>query len=150
MTEYHHWINRLADHLFSHSSLWGKISMVNLATCLFSLFWSTIFSGLHFYTLPKTLIACRAMQLRFFKVKTLLNDAFKVMICLGVHRRFSISIIMSWEQLSPEQMWYNHFESEHEFYKRKPKSTCHGTFNCKFYAKYFHKSVEIWTATDKK
>ena len=23
------------------------------------------FSGLHFYTLPKTLIACRAMQLRF-------------------------------------------------------------------------------------
>ena len=35
------------------------------------------FSGLHFYTLPKTLIACRAMQLRFFKVKTLLNNAFK-------------------------------------------------------------------------
>ena len=24
------------------------------------------FSGLHFYTLSKTLIACRAMQLRFF------------------------------------------------------------------------------------
>ena len=35
------------------------------------------FSGLHFYTLSKTLIACRAMQLRFFKVKTLLNNAFK-------------------------------------------------------------------------
>ena len=34
-------------------------------------------SRLHFYTLPKTLIACRAMQLRFFKVKTLLNNAFK-------------------------------------------------------------------------
>ena len=30
-----------------------------------------------FYTLSKTLIACRDMQLRFFKVKTLLNDAFK-------------------------------------------------------------------------
>ena len=29
-----------------------------------------------FYTLPKTLIACRDMQLRFFKVKTLLNNAF--------------------------------------------------------------------------
>ena len=35
------------------------------------------FSGLHFYTVPKTLIACRAMQLRIFKVKTLLNNAFK-------------------------------------------------------------------------
>ena len=62
----------------------GKLSMVNLVTCLFSLFWSTfwcfwstIFTGLNFYTLPKTLIACRAMQLRFFKVKTLLNNAFK-------------------------------------------------------------------------
>ena len=32
------------------------------------------FSGLHFYTLSKTLIACRDMQtLRFVKVKTLLN-----------------------------------------------------------------------------
>ena len=26
--------------------------------------------GLHLYTLSKTLIACRAMQLRFFKVET--------------------------------------------------------------------------------
>ena len=34
------------------------------------------FSGLHFYTLSKTLIACRNMKLRFLKVKTLLNDAF--------------------------------------------------------------------------
>ena len=24
MTEYHHWINELAAHLFLHSSLWGK------------------------------------------------------------------------------------------------------------------------------
>ena len=30
-----------------------------------------------FYTLSKTLIACRAMQLRFFKGETLLNNAFK-------------------------------------------------------------------------
>ena len=29
-----------------------------------------------FYTLSKTLIACRAMQLRFLKVETLLNNAF--------------------------------------------------------------------------
>ena len=35
------------------------------------------FSGLHFYTLSETLIACRDMQLRLFKVKTLLNNAFK-------------------------------------------------------------------------
>ena len=42
MTEYHHWINGLADHLFYHSSLREKkMSMLNLATCLFSLFWST-------------------------------------------------------------------------------------------------------------
>ena len=35
------------------------------------------FSVLHFYTLSKILIACRVMQLRFVKVKTLLNNAFK-------------------------------------------------------------------------
>ena len=35
------------------------------------------FSGLHFYTLSKTLIARRAMQLISFKVETLLNNAFK-------------------------------------------------------------------------
>ena len=40
------------------------------------------FSGLHFYTLSKTLIACRDMQFRFFKVKTLLNNAFKVWYCI--------------------------------------------------------------------
>ena len=32
----------------------------------------------NFYTLSKTLIACRAMQLRFFKVETLLNTAFNL------------------------------------------------------------------------
>ena len=36
------------------------------------------FSGLHFYTLPKTLIACRAMQLRFF-LKRKHNNAFKIL-----------------------------------------------------------------------
>ena len=30
----------------------------------------------HFYTLSKTLIACRAMHLIFLKVKTLLTNAF--------------------------------------------------------------------------
>ena len=38
MTEYHHLINCQAYGLFyKHSSLWGKMSMVNLGTCLFSL-----------------------------------------------------------------------------------------------------------------
>ena len=35
------------------------------------------FSGLHFYTLSKTLITFRAVQLKLFKVETLLNNAFK-------------------------------------------------------------------------
>ena len=38
------------------------------------------FSGLHFYTLPKALIAWRAMQLIFLKVDTLLNNAFKKLV----------------------------------------------------------------------
>ena len=66
-------------------SMGGKMSKINLVICLFSLPWSTwwyfwgaiFFSGLHGYTLSKTLITCRDMQLRFFKVKTLLNIAFK-------------------------------------------------------------------------
>ena len=50
--------------------------MVNLVMSIFTLFEALndafevqFFSGLHFYTLPKTLIAFRTMQLRFFKVK---------------------------------------------------------------------------------
>ena len=38
------------------------------------------FSGLHFYTLPKALIAWRAMQLIFLKVETLLNNAFNKLV----------------------------------------------------------------------
>ena len=52
--------------------------MVNLVTSYFHVFeafndalsWRAIFSGLHFYTLSQTL-ACRAMQLRMFKLETL-------------------------------------------------------------------------------
>ena len=56
--------------------------MVFLVTCIFCFFealtgaFDVQFLGLHFYTLSKTLIACRDMELRFLKVKTLLNDAF--------------------------------------------------------------------------
>ena len=39
-----------------------------------------LFSGLHFYTLPKTLIPLRTMQLRFFLSEKLLNTAFKVCV----------------------------------------------------------------------
>ena len=35
------------------------------------------FRAFSFTSLSKTLIACRAMQLRFLKVKTLVNNAFK-------------------------------------------------------------------------
>ena len=44
----------------------GEMSMVLLVTCIFSLL-KCNFSGLHFYTLSQTLIACRAMQLRFLE-----------------------------------------------------------------------------------
>ena len=57
--------------------------MVNPVTCLLSLFEAfkdalevQFISGLQFYTLSKTLIACRAMQLRFLKVDTLLSNSF--------------------------------------------------------------------------
>ena len=58
--------------------------MVNPITCLFHFFealndaFEVFFSssGFHFYTLLKTLLAYRAMQLRFFEVETLLNNAF--------------------------------------------------------------------------
>ena len=37
-----------------------------------------MFSGLHFYTLSKTLTACRDSRSDFLKVKTLLKNAFKL------------------------------------------------------------------------
>ena len=37
------------------------------------------FSGLQFYTLPKTLIPFRTMQLRFFLSEKLLNNAFNLL-----------------------------------------------------------------------
>ena len=40
------------------------------------------FSGLHFYTLPKSLIPFRTMQLRFFKVKKLLHNAFNFSLAM--------------------------------------------------------------------
>ena len=54
--------------------------MVNLVTCLFHSFealndaFEVQFFRASFYTLSKTLIACRTMQLRFVKVEILLNN----------------------------------------------------------------------------
>ena len=96
--EIYDWISPLNK---QSGSPWGKMSMVNLVTCLFSLFWSSlndvfeaqIFSGLHFYTLPKPPIACRAMHPGFLKVKTLLNDAFKAKYNFGNKWKLKISLI---------------------------------------------------------
>ena len=50
-----------------HLSLFHSFEALNDA--LFVIFF--LQAGLHFYTLLKTLIACRAMQLRFLCVETL-------------------------------------------------------------------------------
>ena len=63
--------------IYSNTVVYGENEyMVNLVTVYFHYFEALndafevqIFSGLNFYTLPKTLIAFRTMQLRFFKVK---------------------------------------------------------------------------------
>ena len=62
------------------------MSMVNRVTWIFVFLWSTllcfrsaIFSWLHFSTMSQTLITCRAIQLRFSRVKTLLNNALKTL-----------------------------------------------------------------------
>ena len=57
---------------------YGKSSHLSIFTSLKHLMvlLKCNFSGLNFYTLPKTLMALRAMQLNFFKVETCLNNAF--------------------------------------------------------------------------
>ena len=47
----------------------GNIIRFSPFKALFDAFEVQFFSGLHFYTLPKTLIPFRTMQPRFFKVK---------------------------------------------------------------------------------
>ena len=60
------------------------MSKINLVHCLFLHLWSTslcfwgaIFSGLNFYTLTKTLIACRDMQAQIVFVKQCLQNGGK-------------------------------------------------------------------------
>ena len=83
MTEYHDLINGQAT-FYSNTAVYGgneygnsgHLSNFTLLKHLMMLL-KYNFSGLHFYTLSNTLITCRAMQLRLFKVETLLNNAFK-------------------------------------------------------------------------
>ena len=42
------------------------------------------FSEFHFYTQSQMLAACRAVQLRCFKVETLLNNAFKTQWVISI------------------------------------------------------------------
>ena len=61
----------------------GHLSIFTLLKHLkFDAFEVLFFQGFIFTPIPKTLIACRAMQFRFFKVKTLLNNAFNTYMYL--------------------------------------------------------------------
>ena len=76
------------------------MSKINLVMCLLSLqslkhilngaFEVQFFSGLHSYTLSKTLIACtcRTMQLRFLKMKSELNNVFNPPHTNAIQLRF--------------------------------------------------------------
>ena len=80
MTKHHNFINRQAYYMvYSITQQYDKFGHLSIFTLLKHLMMllKCNFSGLHFYTLLKTLIACRAMQLRYIKVETLLNNAFK-------------------------------------------------------------------------
>ena len=89
MTEYHQsTFNKPSDWWFilTQQSIWWKMSMVNPVTCLFfhffealnDSFWSAIsFKGFIFYSLSKTLIAGRVMQIRFC---TWLNNALNLFL----------------------------------------------------------------------
>ena len=94
--------------ILTQQSMGRKIS-INLVTCLFSLlwctywcFWGASFSGLHFYTLWKTLIACRDMQLRFLRVKSLLNNAFK---CADMNDKKSVHKPTLWRDPVIASQW---------------------------------------------
>ena len=90
MTQYHHWINR---HCFpfsaNYSSLWIEMSMVFLVTCIFSLFFEALNGesevkgftvGFIFTPYQRHWYACSDMQLRFFTVTTLLNNALSTCV----------------------------------------------------------------------
>ena len=55
----------------------GSLVFFHFSEALNDAFEVQFFQGLIFYTISKTKTACRAMQLRFLNVETLLNSAFK-------------------------------------------------------------------------
>ena len=63
---------------------YGKSSHLSIFTILKHLMMllKCNFSGLHFYTLSKALIACRAIQLRKTLLNNALNSAFLVVVFL--------------------------------------------------------------------
>ena len=74
----------------------GEMSKVNLVTCLFftllkhlMMLFKYNFTGLHFYTLSETLIACRAMQLIYILMETVLNSDFNIVHTGSRHIRRS-------------------------------------------------------------
>ena len=87
MSEYHLLINRQTYMVYSNTTVYGgkwvwymrSLVYFHFFGALNDAFQVQVFSGLDLCTISKTLIACtcRAMQLRFFfKVETLLNNAF--------------------------------------------------------------------------
>ena len=112
----------------------GHLSTFILLKHLMMLLKYNFLSGLHFYTLPKTLIACRAMQLRFCKVKTLLNNALKISWHSKSHCQESQIFIKNVQEVS---VWFSRqpvLSGTDSSFKTKPKEIKTLTFNtaCKF------------------
>ena len=73
---YRQWGDKTSYRKFTHGEkLVDKSSHLSIFTSLMQLMMllKNNFSMLQFYTLSKILISCRVMQLRFFRVETLLN-----------------------------------------------------------------------------
>ena len=98
-------------------------------------------SGLHFYTILKSLVACKAMQLGFSEVKTLLM--YNLILSFVSHFlqlqfafvRDGIQLPMKSEAVKPEPIQPIHFKARQRkgnmnVSYAKPSSTTHGTLIC--------------------
>ena len=97
--------------VYFNTAVYGGKSMVNPVTCiaiftslkhLMVLLRCNFFQGFICTPLSQTLIAWRDMQLRFLKVKTLLNNAFNLLLLLT-----DVGVIVKFAQLE-----YRHAEPE--------------------------------------
>ena len=84
-TEITVWLTSYSNTVVYGENEYGESSHLSIFTLLKHLMMllKYKFSGLYFYTLPKTLIVCRAMQLRFFKVETTGVDFSAVLLLWG-------------------------------------------------------------------